>query len=61
MNKGQAKGRAAVVKGKVQQTIGKVVDDKSMEKTGQAKKIAGGFRAKFGDLKEDIKKGMPSK
>ena len=61
MNKDQVKGRAEAIKGKVQQTVGKVVDDKHMEKKGQVKKIAGEAQAKFGDLKEDVKKGMPSK
>lgn len=57
MNHDQVKGRAETVKGKVQENIGKVVDDKEMQKKGQVKKIAGKVQSKYGDLKEDIKKG----
>lgn len=41
MNKNQVKGRTDEAKGKVKETTGKALGDKSMEYKGKAEKVAG--------------------
>jgi uncharacterized protein YjbJ (UPF0337 family) len=55
MNKDQVKGRVKEAQGKVKEVTGKLVGDKTLEAKGNAEKVLGMARAKFGDVKQDIK------
>jgi uncharacterized protein YjbJ (UPF0337 family) len=56
MNKDQIKGRVEETKGNVKEAVGKVVGNKELEQEGKLENAAGKVQAKYGDLKEDIKK-----
>lgn len=56
MNADQVKGRAKQVKGKAEEKAGKILDDKGMEAKGVIDKTIGKVQARFGDLKNDLKK-----
>ena len=56
MNKDQVKGRIKRAKGKVKNVAGKAVGNKDLEQEGKAQDINGKVQAKYGDLKEDLKK-----
>jgi uncharacterized protein YjbJ (UPF0337 family) len=57
MNADQVKGRANSVKGKVEESAGKILNDKKLERKGKLKKNAGKIQALFGDLKDEAAKG----
>jgi uncharacterized protein YjbJ (UPF0337 family) len=58
MNKDQVKGRVNQAKGRVKKVAGKVVGNKDLERKGKTQNATGEVQAKYGDLKEDIKKSI---
>ena len=54
MNKGQVKGAAKSVAGKVQQKAGKLVGNDEMQAKGLAKRISGKIQKGVGDVKEAV-------
>lgn len=56
MNKDQVQGRIREVKGEVKKDVGKAAGNKSLEREGRAQNVHGKLQAKFGDLREDIRK-----
>ena len=57
MNKDQLKGRIEKAKGKLTEVAGIVTDNRALEEKGRIGKTLGSVRARYGDLKEDRKKG----
>ena len=57
INKDQVKGRVEEAKGKVKEVAGKLVGNEKLEVKGKVQKIVGEAQAKFGDVKQDLKKG----
>jgi len=57
MNKAQVKGRVEQVKGKIKKVTGSMVGNKTLEQKGRAQEIVGKAEARFGDPKDDLKKG----
>ena len=55
MNKDQVKGRGKEAEGKVQETVGKIIGNKSQEARGNVTKNLGQLQAKVGDVKQDLK------
>lgn len=55
MNKNQLKGRLELVVGNAKEAVGKILDDENMEMEGKVRKNVGKVRARFADLKDDIK------
>ena len=58
MNKNQIKGRVKEVEGMIKEVAGKLVGNEKLEAKGKAQNIAGKARAKFGDVKKDVKDAM---
>ena len=58
MNKDQVKGRAEEVAGKTKKVVGKVLHNDSLKQKGNIEESVGKARAKYGDLKNDVKKDM---
>jgi uncharacterized protein YjbJ (UPF0337 family) len=58
INKDQVEGRVKEAAGKVQETAGKAVGSGTQQAKGMAKKVGGAAQAKYGDVKEDIKKDI---
>ena len=56
MNKDQVKGVGEQVKGKVNETVGKVTGNKSQELKGDVQQGLGKAQKAHGDVKEEIKK-----
>ena len=56
MNKDQLKGNIEIVKGKIRETVGKVIGDKTMEVKGTVQKIAGKSQAAYGKKIEGANK-----
>ena len=54
-NKDQVKGRVEEAKGVVKEAAGKLVGNEKLETKGNIQKNLGKARAKFGDIKEDLK------
>ena len=54
VNKDQVKGRAKEAAGKVQETAGKMVGNKTQEVKGKINKNVGAAQAKYGDVKSDM-------
>jgi uncharacterized protein YjbJ (UPF0337 family) len=61
MNDDQVQGRIREVKGEVKKNVGKAAGNKSLEKEGRAQNVHGKLQAKFGDLREDIRKAADAK
>ena len=57
MNKDQVRGRIEKAKGQVRQLAGMIAGNKTLEEEGRIGKTLGSVRARYGDLKEDRKKG----
>jgi len=57
MNKHQVKGRIEKTKGKLTEMAGIITDNKTLEEKGRIGRTLGSFRARYGDLKEERKKG----
>jgi uncharacterized protein YjbJ (UPF0337 family) len=51
MNKDQAKGRLAEVKGKIKEAAGKIVGNQNLEQRGKLQSAEGKIEANVGDLK----------
>jgi len=58
MNKEQVKSRVKQAKGRVKKVAVKVVGNKDLERKGKTQNATGEIQAKYGDLKEDIKKSV---
>lgn len=56
MDKDQVKGRAKQTEGELEESAGKIVGDKEMERSGKLKKVIGKVQSRYGDIKSDIKK-----
>lgn len=56
MDKDQFKGKAKQAEGSLEETTGKIIVTKNMEKNGKLKKTAGKVQSKSGDVKSRIKK-----
>ena len=55
INKDQVKGRGKEAEGKVQETAGKIVGNKSQEAKGNVTKNLGQLQEKVGDVKQALK------
>ncbi len=55
MNKDQIKGRVSEAKGKIKEVAGDLVGNEKLEAKGKAQKILGKAKAKYGDVKQDVK------
>jgi uncharacterized protein YjbJ (UPF0337 family) len=58
VNKDQFKGTVKEVKGKIKEVTGKIVGNKTLEEKGAVEKATGIVQRGFGDVKEDIDKGI---
>ena len=56
INKDQVKGRVEEVKGAIKEATGKLVGNPSLEVKGNIEKNLGKSQAKFGEVREDLKK-----
>jgi uncharacterized protein YjbJ (UPF0337 family) len=56
INKDQVKGHVEEAKGAVKEAVGKIVGNPSLEVKGNIEKNLGKSQAKFGDVKEALKK-----
>ena len=57
MNKDQVKGRIEKAKGQVRELAGMIAGNRTLERKGMIGKTLGSVQARYGDLKEDRKKG----
>ena len=57
MNKDQVEGKLKQVKGDVKETVGKLVDDKTLENKGKVDNVVGKVQQGYGDIKADLKNG----
>lgn len=57
MNKDQVRGRIEEAKGKVRELAGRIAGDRTLEEKGRIGKTLGSVRARYGDLKDGLKKG----
>ena len=55
MDKDRIVGSAKVVKGKIKETVGKVVGDAKLERQGKADKIEGKVQNAIGGIKDTVK------
>jgi uncharacterized protein YjbJ (UPF0337 family) len=55
INKDQVKGRLKEAQGRIKEAAGKLVGDKKLEQKGKTEKVLGKARAKYGDVKKDVK------
>ena len=55
MNKDQIKGRVNVVKGTIKEVAGDLVGNEKLEAKGKIQKTLGKAKAKYGDVKQDVK------
>ena len=56
INKDQVEGRVKEAAGKVQEVAGKAVGSTTQQVKGEVNKAAGAAQAKYGDVKNDMKK-----
>ncbi len=61
MNKDQAKGKANIATGKVQQKVGEAIGSEKQQVKGLAKQIKGKVQVGVGNVKEDIEDAGKSK
>jgi len=57
VNKDQIKGRVNEAEGKAKEVAGKMVGNKTLELKGGVQRALGEAQAKFGDVKQKMKKG----
>jgi uncharacterized protein YjbJ (UPF0337 family) len=57
VNKDQIKGRVKEAEGKAKEVAGKMVGNKTLELKGTVQRALGEAQAKFGDVKEKMKRG----
>ena len=57
MNKDQVKGRVEQAVGQLKEAAGMIAGDRTLEKKGRIGKTLGSVRARYGDLKDGLKKG----
>ena len=55
MDKDQVKGKAKQAEGQLEETAGKIVGDKDMERSGKLKKGVGKVQSRYGDFKSKVK------
>ena len=58
MNKDQTEGRSKQAKGKDREVAGRVIGDGALEEKGRVEKVVGKIQAGYGDLKDDLMKGI---
>jgi len=58
MNKLQAKGNLNIAKGKVEKTVGKVLEDPYREEVGQKDELVGRAQKGAGRIEEKVKKAL---
>jgi uncharacterized protein YjbJ (UPF0337 family) len=58
INKDQIQGRSEEAKGKIKETVGKVVGNKNLEMKGNIQKNVGAVQASVGDAKRDFTKAV---
>lgn len=58
INKDQVKGKAREAAGKIKETTGHLVGNKSLEEKGRIEKNLGKTQATYGDVKEDVKEAQ---
>jgi len=58
MNRDQMKGRIKETKGKARQVAGNIVGNRRLEEKGRMQKNLGKAQAAYGDIKNDLKKGV---
>ncbi len=56
MNKDQPSGRDKQAIGKIKEYAGKLLGNEKLKAKGKAQRILGKAQAKFGDVKQDVKK-----
>lgn len=56
MSKGQVKGRAAQVTGKIEEVAGKATGDRDLEAEGRVDKNVGKMRSTASGVKKDVKR-----
>jgi uncharacterized protein YjbJ (UPF0337 family) len=57
-NKDQVRGRIKEAKGKIKEVAGKLLGDTRLQAKGKAQKTLGKAQAKFGDVKQRVKKSI---
>ena len=57
MNKDQIKGLVKEAQGKAKEVTGKIFNDKTLEEKGKVQVTIGKAQVRYGDLKDDLKKG----
>ena len=55
MNKQQVKGATNEATGKVKKSVGKALDDRTLQAKGVAREMKGKVQQKLGSAKEDVK------
>ena len=55
-NKDQVRGRVKEAQGTIKEVAGKLVGNEKLEARGKTQKVLGKAQAKFGDVKQDMKK-----
>ncbi|MFC7288153.1 CsbD family protein [Herminiimonas glaciei] len=58
MNKDQVKGNLKQAEGTIKEVTGKVIGNKNLEEKGKLEKHIGKVQESYGDVKDDIKKGI---
>lgn len=58
MNKDQVRGLIEEAKGQAKRAAGKAVGNKRLEREGKIQNASGKVQAKYGDLREDIRKSV---
>lgn len=57
MNRHQVKGRIEKAQGTLKELAGRIAGDRTLEEKGRIGKTLGSVRARYGDLKDGLKKG----
>ena len=61
MNKDQVKGRAKIVEGKIQESVGKITGSDRQQAKGLGKQITGNAEKAYGDAKQVVKDALKKK
>ena len=61
MNKDQVKGRAKIVEGKIQESVGKITGSDRQQAKGLGKQITGNVEKAYGYAKEVVKDALKDK
>jgi uncharacterized protein YjbJ (UPF0337 family) len=58
VNKDQVEGRLDEAEGKIKEAAGKIVGNEKLQVKGKVQGIVGEARAKFGDVKQEVKDSL---